>query len=89
MAVGARSRDVMGLVMKHSLRLVGVGAVVGAVGGGIAATSLRSMLFGVSVADPLAVGGATAILFLVALAASMLPALRAVRVDPLESLRAE
>jgi len=89
MAVGARAGDVVALVMRHGLTLVGVGAGLGVIGGVIAAASLRSMLFGISVADPLALGGATVILFLVALVASLLPAWKAVRVDPLQSLRAE
>ena len=89
MAVGAQAGDVVGLVLRHGLTLVGVGAGLGLIGGGIAAASLRGMLFGISVADPLALGGATVILFLVALAASLLPAWKAVKVDPLRSLRAE
>jgi putative ABC transport system permease protein len=89
MAVGAQSRNVVGLVLRHGLGLVGVGAALGLVGGGIAALFLRRMLFGVSVADPLTLGGSSLILLLVAMGASILPAWKAAKVDPLESLRAE
>jgi len=89
MAVGARSGNVVGLVLKHGLALVGVGAALGVIGGSIASLSLQSLLFGVSLADPLTLGGSTVILLLVAVVASILPAWKAANVDPLESLRAE
>jgi hypothetical protein len=89
MAVGARSGDVVGLVLRHGLALVGIGAALGIVGGGVASAALRGLLFGVSMADPLTLAGSTVILLAVALAASTLPAWKAVRVDPLNSLRAE
>jgi putative ABC transport system permease protein len=89
LAVGARPSDVIGLVVRHGLTLVGVGAALGLIGGGIAAVSLQSMLFGVSLADPLALCGSSAVLLLVALGASLLPAWKASRVDPLDCLRAE
>jgi hypothetical protein len=89
MALGARSGDVVGLVLRHGLGLVGVGAALGIIGGVIASSLLRGLLFGVSMADPLTLGGASMVLLLVALAASAVPAWKAVRVDPLNSLRAE
>jgi len=89
MAVGARAGDVVGLVLRHGLALVGVGAVLGLVGGGIASMSLQSLLFGVSLADPLTLGGSTLVLLVVAVGASLIPAWRAAKVSPLESLRAE
>jgi putative ABC transport system permease protein len=88
-AVGAGSGDVVGLVLRHGMALVGFGAVLGVLGGAMASLALRSLLFGVSTADPLTVGGSSALLLVVALSASALPAWRATRVDPLESLRAE
>ena len=57
--------------------------------GAIASVFLQSLLFGVSLADPLTLGGSTLILLTVAVGASLLPAWRAAKVDPLESLRAE
>jgi predicted permease len=89
MAVGARTGNVVGLVLRHGLALVGVGAALGVIGGGIASLSLQSLLFGVSLADPLTLGGSTLVLFAVAMTASILPAWKAAKVDPLESLRAE
>jgi len=89
MAVGARAGNVVGLILRHGLGLVGVGAALGVLGGGIASIFLKSLLFGVSLADPLTLGGSTLILLAVAVGASLLPAWRAAKVDPLESLRAE
>jgi hypothetical protein len=89
MAVGARTGDVVGLVLRRGLALVGAGAAIGIIGGGIASISLRSLLFAVSPADPLTLFGSTLVLLTVAVGASLLPALRAAKVDPLESLRAE
>jgi predicted lysophospholipase L1 biosynthesis ABC-type transport system permease subunit len=89
MAVGARSEDVVGLVLKQGMGMVGVGAVIGLVLGGGASIVLRNLLFGVSPADPLTLGGASALLLFVALVASLFPALRALRTSPLQALRAE
>lgn len=88
-AVGAQSGDVVGLVVKHGLSLVGIGAVLGIIGGGVSSVFLQSLLFGVSLSDPITLGGSILVLFSVALMASLLPAWRAARIDPLESLRAE
>jgi ABC-type antimicrobial peptide transport system permease subunit len=89
MAVGAQTGDVVGLVLRRGMVLVGAGAAIGILGGGIASLALRSMLFAVSPADPMTLAGSTLVLLAVAVAASLLPALRAAKVDPLESLRAE
>jgi predicted permease len=89
MAVGARSEDVVGLVLRQGMGMVGVGAALGLVMGGAASVVLRNLLFGVSPADPITLGGASLILLAVALVASLFPARRAVRTDPLTALRAE
>ena len=62
--------------------LAAAGLGVGVVGAMIATRALRALLFGVSPTDPLMLIGAAAVLLLVALAASWLPARRASRVDP-------
>lgn len=89
MAVGARSGDVVALVLRHGMTLVAVGAALGILGGALASLSLQSLLFGVALVDPLTLGTSSLVLLAVAVAASVLPAWKAVKVDPLESLRAE
>jgi putative ABC transport system permease protein len=88
-AVGAGSATVMALIIRHGLSLVGKGAAFGLVGGLGAAFLLQRLLFGVRVLDPPTMLGATTMVVAVGLVASLLPAWRAVKVDPLESLRAE
>jgi ABC-type antimicrobial peptide transport system permease subunit len=89
MAVGAQGGDVLGLVLGQGMQMVSIGAVLGLLGGGVASVFLRGLLFGVSPADPLSMGGSTIVLLLVALLASLIPAARAIRTDPLTALRAE
>jgi putative ABC transport system permease protein len=89
MAVGAGDRDVVRLVVGQGMRMVGAGVALGLVGGGIMAMILRGLLYEVGPVDPVTFVGVSLLLVVVALAASLVPALRAVRVDPLESLRAE
>jgi hypothetical protein len=89
MAVGARTGNVVGMVLRSGLALVGIGVVVGVLGGGVVSFSLQSLLFGVSLFDPLTLGGSVVVLLVVAVGASLLPAWRAAKIDPLESLRAE
>jgi putative ABC transport system permease protein len=88
-AVGAGRGDVVGLILRHGLSLVGSGVALGLVGGLIASALLQRLLFGVSLADPLTLGGSTLLLLFVGVFASLIPAWRAAQVDPLESLRAE
>jgi putative ABC transport system permease protein len=66
---------------------IGVGAGL-ALGVGVS-VFLRGFLFGVAPADPVSTGGSTLVLLLAAMVATLVPALRAVRVNPLEALRAE
>jgi len=89
MAVGARGGDVVGLVLKQGMGMVGVGVGIGLVLGGVASVVLRNLLYGVSLADPLTLGGATVLLLFVALVASLLPARRAVQTNPLQAFRSE
>ncbi|MGD8361587.1 MAG: hypothetical protein PVJ04_09160 [Gemmatimonadota bacterium] len=89
MAVGADRRAVLGLILAEGMKMVGVGVGVGLVLGAGVSAFLRGFLFGVAPADPLSMGGSTLVLLLAAMAAALVPALRAVRVNPLEALRAE
>jgi putative ABC transport system permease protein len=88
-ALGAQKRDVLGLVLGHSLLWTLVGIAIG-----IAATFgvlrfMQTMIFGVTTSDPLVLGGVSLLLIGVAMVASYLPARRAMRVDPVSALRGE
>jgi putative ABC transport system permease protein len=89
MALGARTENVRRLAMRHGLTPALVGVVLGVIGA-LAATRLAtSMLYGITPRDPLTFVGVVALLVLVAVGASWLPARRATRVDPMIALRAE
>lgn len=87
MALGARRRDVLQLVMLQGLMLAGIGVGLGTVGAVASARLLRSLLFGVTATDPLSFVTVPLILLAVALFACWLPARRAARVDPMTALR--
>jgi predicted permease len=89
LALGARPRDALALVLRQGLRLVAVGAVIGLTAAFAVTRLLGSLLFGVSATNPLILAGVVAVLFGVALAASCIPAWRASRIDPMEALRYE
>ena len=89
LALGAGTREVLGLVARDALRLVGIGAVIGLVGALAMSRVLKSQLYEVSAVDPVVFAGAAAVLAAVALAAALVPALRAARTDPAEALRWE
>ena len=89
MALGAGSANVLKLVVKEGVMMAAAGVLVG-LGGAAAMTGLMSsLLVGVTPRDPLAFAAAAAILLVVAAIASYLPARRAIRIEPLEALRAE
>jgi len=89
MALGAQRRDVLNMILSQGLRLIVPGIVIGAIAAVIAAYLVRSMLFGVTVADPLIFTVVTVILAVVTLLASFIPARQATRVDPMVALRYE
>jgi putative ABC transport system permease protein len=89
MAMGARARDVRGMVVKQ-----GMGLTVAGIGLGLAAAwaltrLLAGFLFNVTATDPLTYIGVSLVLAFVAFAATYLPAHRATRVEPLKALRYE
>jgi putative ABC transport system permease protein len=89
MALGARTENVRRLAMRQGLTPALVGVVIGIIGA-LAATQLAaSLLYGVAPRDPLTFVSVVALLVLVALGASWLPARRATRVDPIIALRAD
>ncbi len=88
MALGAERRDIFKLVLREGMVLAVIGAVLGLIGAGIGATSLAQFLYGISPRDTLAFSAAPLVLLLVALAACLLPARRAMRVPPTTALKA-
>jgi putative ABC transport system permease protein len=89
MALGARRRDVMQLVVGGSLPPVLAGLAAGALGAMVAARFLSTILYGVTASDPSVLTTILAILGTVAGGAAWLPARRAAAVDPLVALRDE
>jgi ABC-type antimicrobial peptide transport system permease subunit len=88
-AIGASSADVTTLVMRRGLRLAVAGGFVGLVLALAGARLIESMLFQTSGHDPVTLGIVTFALCVLALLACLGPALRAARVDPITTLRAE
>jgi putative ABC transport system permease protein len=89
MALGAGAREVLGLVVGQGMRLVGVGLLLGLTGAWALSRVLTSQLYDVSARDPFTYLTVAALLGAVALAALYLPARRAVRLDPMSSLKSE
>ena len=87
LALGARSGDVLTMVLRQGLSLVLLGLVIGLPCAFVAARLLSALLFGVGSHDAATFAGATGILLLVALAACAIPAIRASRINPLAALR--
>ena len=88
-ALGAHTGTVLRLVVRQGLIMSATGAAIGlAITFGVTRL-LTALLFGVAPHDPVILGGVVAILLTVGVVASMLPALRAARVDPVTALRAE
>jgi len=88
MAVGANPAQVIRLVMCEGLGLVAAGCAVGGLAALVAGRALSSMLYGVGSADPIAYAVALGLLVSVAIAATIVPARRAARLDPTIALRA-
>ncbi|HEX3184247.1 MAG TPA: FtsX-like permease family protein, partial [Pyrinomonadaceae bacterium] len=89
MALGAQAHNVLTLVLRQGMKLVLIGVVIGIPASLGMARLLSSMLTGLTTTDALTIGVVTALLMGVTLLACYLPARRATRVDPLETLRYE
>jgi putative ABC transport system permease protein len=89
LALGAPRRNILKMVLRQGLALAGIGAGVGLVGAVIVSHLMAGLLYGVSPYDLSTFAGVTAVLTAVAIAASYVPALRAMRLDPLVALRYE
>jgi putative ABC transport system permease protein len=87
MALGAKARDVLRLVVGDGLRLAGTGVVLGIGGAVAAARQIQSVLYNVTATDPVSLVGVSLFLALTAAVASYFPARRAMAVDPLVALR--
>jgi putative ABC transport system permease protein len=88
-ALGATADGLSRMVIREGLILTGIGVVVGGVGAIATARFLEALLFGVNARDPLTLVSVVAVLTLVAVLASWLPARRAARVDPLVAMRGD
>jgi putative ABC transport system permease protein len=88
-ALGARTSDVLRLVIVEGMWPVLVGITVGTIAALASAKAMATLVFGVSASDPLTLAGVGTALTLVALMASLVPAYRALRLDPATVLRAE
>src|ERR1700722_1165795 len=88
-ALGARSGDIIGLVMRQGMELAGIGIVAGVVGAVALTRVMASLLFGISATDAVTFGIVPLILAAVASAATVIPAWRTTRVDPVVALRDE
>jgi putative ABC transport system permease protein len=86
-ALGAGPNRILGLVLKRGMLLAGTGIVVGLLGGFVGARALQSLLYNVAPTDALTFGGVSICLAVVALVACVVPASRALKVDPHEILR--
>ena len=88
-ALGARTSDVLRLVIVEGMSPVLVGVAVGTIAALASARVIRTLVFGVSASDPATLAAVGATLALVALMASLVPAYHASRLDPVKTLRAE
>jgi len=89
MALGAERSDVLRLVLREGATIAAAGVVLGLGGAALVSRAMTNLLFGVTAHDPLTFGVGGAILLVVALCASYIPALRATRVEPVTALRSE
>ena len=89
MALGAHRSNVLIMILWLGLRLVGLGAIAGLLLSIAVSRVLENQLWGVSVRDPLTLGGVVVVVLVSGLAASYFPAQRATRIDPIVALRHE
>ena len=89
MALGAGARDVLKLIMRQGVILVGVGVTIGLAASFALTRLISDLLFGVETTDPATLVAITLLLVAVALVASYIPARRATKVDPMIALRCE
>jgi putative ABC transport system permease protein len=88
-ALGATPAGVMRLVVGRGLLLTSCGIGVGLVAAAWASSTLQALLFGVDPRNPAVYGAAIGLCLIVAILGTVLPAIRAMRIDPLDAIRAE
>ncbi len=88
-ALGATRGSIMSLVMRGGLRMVVLGVAGGLAASALVSRALRGLLFGVSALDPLTLASVTTLLLVTAVCAILIPARRAMQLDPIDALRAE
>jgi len=89
LSIGASRKDIASMVLHQSSRLIGAGLLIGLVGAFLSARLFQSLLFGIGPRDPFTFVLVVMVLGTVAVAACLIPALRAAGVDPITALRDE
>jgi ABC-type antimicrobial peptide transport system permease subunit len=89
MALGAKPRDVLAMILERGAKLTMIGIGIGIIASLMLTQLMKSLLFGVSAADPITFVAVSLLLIFVGLAACYIPARRAMRVDPMVALRYE
>jgi ABC-type antimicrobial peptide transport system permease subunit len=89
MALGARGRDVTFMILRDAGKLALLGIVIGLAAASVLSRLLTDMLYEVRARDPVTFGAVAGLIAVTALLASLLPARRASRVDPLTAIRSE
>jgi len=89
MALGARAGDVLGMILSGAVRVMAIGIGIGLLTAALVTRALGSVLYGVDALDPGTFVAVPAMIAVVGILAGAVPAVRAARVDPLESMRAE
>ena len=89
LAVGADQPKILGEVLKTGLKLAAIGALIGSVGAVLAGRTLRTFLYEVEAGDPITYVAVAGVLTVATVAACLVPAVRASRIDPATALRSE
>jgi ABC-type antimicrobial peptide transport system permease subunit len=89
MALGAATSTIFGMVLREGALIVSAGTMAGLAGAFLLRRTLQSQLYEVGAMDPGVIATVGAVLFVVALAAILLPARRAARVDPVQALMSQ